>query len=202
MPDYAVRYEDETDHLVFTRRRPAIEVIPNWVSEIGLDPDTYHEAREAAPGWARMAGPFGQGAAAQAGFRVHPLLRQTLRERGAALTTRTTTCPVPNRRPKADPLDSLGPDAMRRVWMIGVELSMEIRVWAEPGKGGREIAGATVLSAHAASGFLLRSMALMMTRSWRATAMRIVFGALPFSCIRSRMATRLGTRREAVRAAM
>ena len=51
MPDYSMRLDGETDQLVFTRRRPVIEAIPNWVSKISLDPDTYEEAREAAPGW-------------------------------------------------------------------------------------------------------------------------------------------------------
>jgi hypothetical protein len=37
-----------------------------------------------------------------------------------------------------------------------------------------------------------------MTRSWRAMAMRIVFGALPAAFMRSRMALSIGTRREAL----
>jgi len=57
--------------------------------------------------------------------------------------------------------------------------------------------------AHArAIGCRFRIMALRMTRSCRATAMRIVLGALPLARILSRMAVRTGMRREALRAAM
>lgn len=69
--------------------------------------------------------------------------------------------------------------------------------------GGRLLVrGATVLCGHAASGVPLRSMALRMTKSCRALAMRMVLGAFAFAGIRSRLAARFEIRREAVRAAM
>jgi len=45
-------------------------------------------------------------------------------------------------------------------------------------------------------------IALSMTRSWRATAMSAVFGALPAARIRSRDGFGAGTLREALSAAM
>jgi plasmid replication initiation protein len=52
LPDYQVSFDEERDIVVFTGRgtilaggEPSIETIP------ALDPDTYHAARKAAPGW-------------------------------------------------------------------------------------------------------------------------------------------------------
>lgn len=51
MPDYAVRMED--DMVVFTNRGTVATVSPGLLEAHipSLDPDTYHEARMAAPGW-------------------------------------------------------------------------------------------------------------------------------------------------------
>ncbi len=53
LPDYAIRFDEERDQVTFVNRETMnrAAALPDWVSDIRLDPDTYAEAREVAPGW-------------------------------------------------------------------------------------------------------------------------------------------------------
>jgi plasmid replication initiation protein len=51
LPDYSVSFEAETDRVRFRNRGTMLAALPSSAWEGTLDPEAYHEARAAAPGW-------------------------------------------------------------------------------------------------------------------------------------------------------
>lgn len=52
MPDYAVVFDEENDMVLFTNKDTMKQDKPPALPlSVTLDPDVYHEARMAAPGW-------------------------------------------------------------------------------------------------------------------------------------------------------
>ena len=51
LPDYRVEFQDADDMVVFRNRETMQTAQASALPGVQLDPDTYHEARQAAPGW-------------------------------------------------------------------------------------------------------------------------------------------------------